>query len=232
MLLRSVVKHVREQNWFAVGLDFFIVVVGVFIGLQVSNWNEARSAEQRRDQVKAILITDLRDATEVQDKVIFLPIQQGLADWQTAFERGEQPPPYSFRLHGSDTPPDTWGTLQQEQLSRTFDPVTLFDLGYYYSELHGSARKYIRYVTFVESGILPKLKQGTAVFYTTDGSQLLPEYDASMDRLREFAAETNELRQWAECLLHRIEAARSFDGLCRRSNYQLEGMDVLQDGME
>ena len=23
-------KHVRDQNWFAVGLDFLIVVVGVF----------------------------------------------------------------------------------------------------------------------------------------------------------------------------------------------------------
>ena len=46
MLLRSITKHVRDQNWFAVFLDFVIVVVGVFIGLQVANWNEAR-VEQR-----------------------------------------------------------------------------------------------------------------------------------------------------------------------------------------
>lgn len=42
MILRSVIKHVREQNWFAVGLDFLIVVVGVYIGIQVANWNDAR----------------------------------------------------------------------------------------------------------------------------------------------------------------------------------------------
>ena len=42
MILRSVTKHLKEQNWFAVFLDFFIVVVGVFIGLQVANWNESR----------------------------------------------------------------------------------------------------------------------------------------------------------------------------------------------
>ncbi len=42
MILRSVMKHVRDQNWFAVGLDFLIVVVGVFIGIQVANWNETR----------------------------------------------------------------------------------------------------------------------------------------------------------------------------------------------
>jgi len=31
-----------DQNWVAVGLDFCIVVVGVFIGIQVANWNEMR----------------------------------------------------------------------------------------------------------------------------------------------------------------------------------------------
>ena len=43
MILRSVTKHVRDQNWFAVGIDFLIVVVGVFIGIQVANWNEAQT---------------------------------------------------------------------------------------------------------------------------------------------------------------------------------------------
>lgn len=46
MLLRSVTKHVRDQNWFAVGVDFIIVVVGVFIGLQVANWNDTRTNER------------------------------------------------------------------------------------------------------------------------------------------------------------------------------------------
>jgi hypothetical protein len=47
MILRRVMQHVRDQNWFAVGIDFVIVVVGVFIGIQVANWNEAL-AEKRR----------------------------------------------------------------------------------------------------------------------------------------------------------------------------------------
>lgn len=42
MLLRRVIEHVKAQNWFAVGIDFLIVVVGVFIGIQVANWNDAR----------------------------------------------------------------------------------------------------------------------------------------------------------------------------------------------
>lgn len=35
-------KHDRDQNWFAAAIDFAIVVFGVFIGIQVSNWNAAR----------------------------------------------------------------------------------------------------------------------------------------------------------------------------------------------
>lgn len=31
MLLRRITQHVKDQNWFAVGLDFLIVVVSVFI---------------------------------------------------------------------------------------------------------------------------------------------------------------------------------------------------------
>ena len=42
MLLRRVTQHVRTQNWFAVLVDFVIVVVGVFVGLQVQDWNEVR----------------------------------------------------------------------------------------------------------------------------------------------------------------------------------------------
>jgi len=50
MILRSITRHVREQNWFAVGLDFLIVVVGVFIGIQVANWNDERRDRQAETQ--------------------------------------------------------------------------------------------------------------------------------------------------------------------------------------
>jgi hypothetical protein len=48
MLLRRVIDHFRKQEWTAIWIDFVIVVVGVFIGIQVANWNDARA-----DQVRA-----------------------------------------------------------------------------------------------------------------------------------------------------------------------------------
>ena len=50
MLLRRITKHVTDQNWFAVFIDFLIVVVGVFIGIQVANWNADRAANVQLDQ--------------------------------------------------------------------------------------------------------------------------------------------------------------------------------------
>ena len=60
MILRSVIKHVRDQNWVAVALDFLIVVVGVFIGIQVANWNEERAEGDLADRYRLQLIEDVR----------------------------------------------------------------------------------------------------------------------------------------------------------------------------
>lgn len=60
MLLRRITKHVKEQNWFAVGLDFFIVVVGILIAFQITSWNDGRSARQLESQYIILLTTDLR----------------------------------------------------------------------------------------------------------------------------------------------------------------------------
>ena len=64
MLLRRITKHVTDQNWFAVFIDFLIVVVGVFIGIQVSNWNQLNI--DRKDE--AVLLQDLHaDVVSVQN---------------------------------------------------------------------------------------------------------------------------------------------------------------------
>jgi hypothetical protein len=53
MILRRVIEHVNAQNWTAVALDFVTVVAGVFIGIQVSNWNDAR--QDKADEAAALI---------------------------------------------------------------------------------------------------------------------------------------------------------------------------------
>lgn len=43
MILRRVIKHVRNQEWTAVFLDFIIVVLGILLAFQITNWSEGRS---------------------------------------------------------------------------------------------------------------------------------------------------------------------------------------------
>ena len=58
MILRRLTKHVKDQNWFAVGLDFLIVVIGVFVGMQVSNWNDAHQTQSERQLIETRLLSD------------------------------------------------------------------------------------------------------------------------------------------------------------------------------
>jgi hypothetical protein len=56
MFLRRVTDHVRKQNWTAIAIDFCIVVLGVFLGIQVSNWNAAQAGKAR----ELLLLGELR----------------------------------------------------------------------------------------------------------------------------------------------------------------------------
>jgi len=70
MLLRRVMKHVRDQNWIAVGLDFLIVVTGVFIGIQVANWNAERLERSQEVEYVRRLAEDLRQDIKSYDAML------------------------------------------------------------------------------------------------------------------------------------------------------------------
>ena len=63
MILRSLASAIRGQNWFTVVLEILIVVSGIFIGLQVDGWNDARKdrlTEQRYlERIYAALAADI-----------------------------------------------------------------------------------------------------------------------------------------------------------------------------
>ncbi len=70
MILRRVIKHFRHQEWTAIFLDFLIVVVGVFVGLQVSNWNAARV--DRADEIIFLgaLHQDVVEAERISKRIL------------------------------------------------------------------------------------------------------------------------------------------------------------------
>ena len=85
MILRRITKHVKDQNWFAVGLDFLIVIMGILIAFQITNWNETR--QDRAEE--AIFLRDLHDdilrASSQSARTEFLRVNQA-RDLETAVE--------------------------------------------------------------------------------------------------------------------------------------------------
>jgi len=59
MILRRLTQHLEEQNWTAVWIDLPIVISGVVIGIQVTNWNDARLAREREKSFPSALKQEL-----------------------------------------------------------------------------------------------------------------------------------------------------------------------------
>lgn len=92
MLLRRVIRHVRKQAWTAVAIDFVIVVVGVFIGIQVSNWNQARVDRDKAISYRQRLVDELQfNALQYRQQAAYYRIakRHGLAALASLEGRGE-----------------------------------------------------------------------------------------------------------------------------------------------
>ncbi len=72
MVIRRIREHVATHNWFAVSVDVAIVVVGVFLGTQVSNWNAARIERDTGRNYRSRLIVELRsDEAQIRQKIAY-----------------------------------------------------------------------------------------------------------------------------------------------------------------
>ena len=60
MILRRLSQSLKEQNWTAIWIEFVLLVAGVFLGIQVSNWNEQRLTEKKAGMFTERLRDDLR----------------------------------------------------------------------------------------------------------------------------------------------------------------------------
>jgi len=213
MMLRRAFEHMKHQHWTAFGIELVIVVLGVFAGMQVSNWNQARVESERTVLVLDAFRADMLDYIRVQEK-FGAKVTSGLAAFDAARANGEKPAPFFLRFRGSDTAPKSvWQVAEQSGLAELVHPSLMFEIGYYYSEIDGIGVKFVRYVEFVETDVLPRMGD-PAAFYDASG-KLKPEFQQNMQRLREWAADGAVTVVAAECLLKRFEKPRDSGPSCR-----------------
>jgi hypothetical protein len=93
MILRRITEHVKAQNWFAVALDFVIVVFGVFMGIQLGNWNDVRADRATERVILERLEAEFRfPETELQYLAERLSLYQAAAKGVTVALKEGAPP--------------------------------------------------------------------------------------------------------------------------------------------
>jgi hypothetical protein len=60
MIFRRLAQNLREQNWTAIAIEFVLLVLGVFLGIQVANWNESRRGHALEAEYLVRLERDFR----------------------------------------------------------------------------------------------------------------------------------------------------------------------------
>ena len=131
MILARITRAIREQNWFAVGLEFVIVVAGVYSAVWIEGHQSREAEREQTAEVIETLRGDLLNSETVERRFI-TTIDAGLQEWTAAYEAGERPSPYYFRIPGSDTAPaNTWETLLSMGIGDVFRPDLVFDLAFF-----------------------------------------------------------------------------------------------------
>lgn len=64
MILRRFIEHLKSENWFAVGLEFAVVVAGIFVGMQATDWNEERKARAEEKAYLTRIYSDQKASLE------------------------------------------------------------------------------------------------------------------------------------------------------------------------
>jgi len=65
MIFKRSVARLRAQNWLAITIELTIVIIGVFIGTQVANWNEERLERRETQRMLTRLKPELRNVLDL-----------------------------------------------------------------------------------------------------------------------------------------------------------------------
>lgn len=88
MILRRITENLRTQNWTAIGIEFLIVVIGVFLGTQVATWNQELNERRETERMLVQLVPELHaniqffDSARAYYAVTRRFADQALAAWE------------------------------------------------------------------------------------------------------------------------------------------------------
>lgn len=172
-ILGRLAAAVRVQNWAAVGIELVIVVVGVFVGLQASNWNADRVDQRREATFRSGLARDVQSDIAELDAILHVStVRMSALTWLIEAATGT-PLPDGFdsargRIAIEPVPP--------------YDPADARTVGisaFILTTLDGTR---LTYDTIVST-------EGIGVIGDADLVREIQQYYAQVDKARTFEAE-------------------------------------------
>ena len=182
-ILRRMSEALRKRDWFGIGFELFVVVLGVMLGIAASRWSADREERAYKRQILASLDATMRDY-EYEGGRIQKRMSAALADFERRTADGQRPRPPIIVFPGMERPPTrAWEALVETGVARTIEPHLMFRLAIHFDQADSFGDKYQRYNAFTEREILP-FESSPAHFYGF-GDRLKPIYAEHIDRLRD-----------------------------------------------
>lgn len=141
MIYKRVAARLRAQDWLAITIELAIVIVGVFIGTQVSNWNAQRLEKRETDRMLSQLKPNLESLTNYYANARkYYGTTRNYATTALAGWRGDRSVSdgdfviaayQASQIFGIGTNSSTWATvLGADQLRRVDDLAIRNDLSF------------------------------------------------------------------------------------------------------
>ena len=186
--------------------ELVLVFVGVSAAFWLSNYQQHRQDDQRRDRILASIEEQLREGIE-SGKINRTKQEREAAEFQRALDAGEMPPLHPF-VFTTDYSPGDWATMLQSGGVQLLDVQTLMAVRNDESVIRWGLSRMARYQKLSDELIVPNLDQDISFFYDSATKKLQKRFEIYPEALQARVKFANELERTHTGLLKRIQAER------------------------
>ena len=162
----------RVGGWVA---ELVLVFVGVYAAFWLSNYQQHRQDDQRRDRILASIEEQLREGIE-SGKINRTKQEREAAEFQRALDAGEMPPLHPF-VFTTDYSPGDWATMLQSGGVQLLDVQTLMAVRNDESVIRWGLSRMARYQKLSDELIVPNLDQDISFFYDSATKKLQKRFE-------------------------------------------------------
>lgn len=171
------------RGWSLLGrlaLELVVVFIGVYAAFALSEFQSRKEAGERRQQLQAALVSEIRDiASNTRHVATNLPAQLALFD--SAVAAGGRPGLEPW-MEPVRVQPHMWEATLESGALDIFDVSTVYGISQFYNELNAGFEQLTQLRKLSEDVLIPALGQNSEEFYDSN-DRLRPKYRWHRDGL-------------------------------------------------